>query len=494
MKDRRAFWPNRSQALGSRLDRNVAHPSVLEYLIHDSSVRDLQWNLACSGGPDSVALVLWCWAHFGGYRTRMRVVHFQHNTRGDESRQDLEFVKELAEGLRLDFCAEEAEAWSGKPSEEDLRNARLAYFESIRAERSLLFTGHHLDDVMETQWMRLARGTSPAGLSAPRPLDRDGPDGTVLRPFINLLKADIEAALQGASAPYRKDPSNEDPSYFRNRIRQDLIPLWKALAPGDPEAGPRITREWMEEDERALAEWSRHLLQRARIQPHVLDLKGLKGVPKAIWRRIILEWLGDNLGRNPFSHNGLEKALEAIRREAERRGDGFRISCGSREALVGASGKLAIEWAVPEERLQPGPLVPGIPRLLPLGYELKLEEIVLREEERKAILSAGHSEERVCVLDREKLEASGFRDRLWIRQWEAGDQYDPLGSPGSRKLQDCFTDRKIPEKERKQRPIVCLQEGGIILWCPGLLPSERFKIGPATESALRLTYRSTSTA
>ncbi len=492
MKDRRAFWPNRSQFFGSQLDRNVAHPAVLEYLIHDPSVRDLQWNLACSGGPDSVALVLWCWTHFGGYRTRMRVVHFQHNTRGEESRKDLEFVKELAEGLRLDFCAEEAEAWEGKPSEEDLRNARLAYFESIRAERSLLFTAHHLDDVMETQWMRLARGTSAAGLSAPRPLDRDESDRTLLRPFINLLKSDIESALKASSIPYREDPSNLDPFYFRNRIRQDLIPLWRALAPGDPEAGPRITREWMEEDETALMEWSLHLLNQSRIQPHVLELKKLKGVPKAILRRMVLKWLGDNLGRNPFSHNGLEKALEAIRQEAERRGSGFRISCGPSEALVAANGQLAIEWAVPEERLQPGPLVTGISRLLPLGHELILEEIDLREDERRGILSGQLPPDRNCVLDREKLEASGYGDQLWIRQWEAGDQYHPLGSPGSRKLQDCFTDRKIPEKERKQRPIVCLEESGLILWCPGLLPSDRFKVSPNTESALRLTYRSTS--
>ena len=76
---------------------------------------------------------------------------------------------------------------------------------------------------------------------------------------------------------------------------------------------------------------------------------------------------------------------------------------------------------------------------------------------------------------------------LLVRQWRDGDRYLPLGAPGTRKLQDCFTDAKIPAGERKQLPVVCWRAGGI-LWIPGFPPEDHVKVTPGTVLALRLTY------
>lgn len=494
MKAKKAFWPNRARALESHLDRSVAHPRVLEYLVEDKSLEGLPWVIACSGGPDSVALVLWSWAHFSGYRMQMQIAHFQHNTRGEESRKDQEFVAGLAEGLRLDFICGEAESWREKPSEEALRNARLAYFDSALPSRALLLTGHHQNDVLETQLMRLARGTSPAGLSAPRPVEETQDRRTILRPFINLPKERILEGLKASNAPYREDHSNQDEHYYRNRVRRDLVPLFCSVSPTDAQAGSRITRQWMEEDAEALAGWADKLSGEVEIRPGVLDTRKMLDLPVALWRRILMQWLTGQLGQNPFNHRGFEQMLQDVRNFSRNPEGALRISCGERETLVGSRGLLAIERETYVEPLQAGPLDPDIPRLLPLGYEIQFSECELAGREREALLRGEGNPDRDCLLDRRALNAAGYQSRLWVRSRVEGDAYRPLGGPGSRKLQDCFTDRKIPEKERNLRPIVCLHEGGEILWCPGLLPSETFKIRQDTESALRLTYRSTSTA
>lgn len=494
MKAKKAFWPNRARALEFHLDRTAGHPQVLEKLLDTQALEGVPWVIACSGGPDSLALALWCWTHFSGYRMQMQIVHFQHNTRGEQSEADQDFVAGVAEGLRLDFSCGRAEDWAEKPSEADLRTARLAYFDSVLPERALLLTGHHLDDVLETQLMRLSRGTSPAGLSAPRPVEMDPSGRIILRPFIDLPKSKILESLKTSSIPFREDSSNQDSQYFRNRMREELIPLFRSISPGDAEAGARITRKWMEEDEEALSAWADKVLQEVEIRPKVLNLKKMLDLPPGIWRRVLMRWITGYVGENPFNHRGFEQMLQDIRHFARNSESTLRISCGKRETLVGSRGLLALDREKHVEALQAGPLDPGIPRLLPLGFELQLAECCLDPVEREALLKGGGNPNSSCLLDRKSLEAAGYQSRLWVRSWEEGDFYTPLGSPGRRKLQDCFTDRKVREKERNLRPIVCLENDGPILWCPGLLPSETFKIRQDTGSALRLTYRSTSTA
>ncbi|MFW5882941.1 MAG: tRNA lysidine(34) synthetase TilS, partial [Verrucomicrobiota bacterium] len=76
--------------------------------------------------------------------------------------------------------------------------------------------------------------------------------------------------------------------------------------------------------------------------------------------------------------------------------------------------------------------------------------------------------------------------RIEVRLWREGDRYRPLGSPGERKLQDCFVDRKIPRNERAIRPILCAQ--GEPIWCPGLLPAASARIEAESIDALEITY------
>ncbi|MDP4693374.1 MAG: tRNA lysidine(34) synthetase TilS [Opitutales bacterium] len=75
-----------------------------------------------------------------------------------------------------------------------------------------------------------------------------------------------------------------------------------------------------------------------------------------------------------------------------------------------------------------------------------------------------------------------------VRSWQPGDRFHPIGAPGSKKLKDWFIDRYIPQRERKQLPVVSTSSGKII-WVPGFPPADTMKLSPTTKLALRLTYR-----
>jgi tRNA(Ile)-lysidine synthase len=87
----------------------------------------------------------------------------------------------------------------------------------------------------------------------------------------------------------------------------------------------------------------------------------------------------------------------------------------------------------------------------------------------------------------------GVDGPLFVRQWRSGDKYRPLGAPGRRKLQDLFTDAKLGAEQKNTLPVI-LDSEGEILWVPGFPPAERARVGPADNTALRLTYREHLTA
>jgi tRNA(Ile)-lysidine synthase len=82
---------------------------------------------------------------------------------------------------------------------------------------------------------------------------------------------------------------------------------------------------------------------------------------------------------------------------------------------------------------------------------------------------------------------NGIEGPLEVRQWQAGDRYQPLGAPGSRKLQDMFTDAKLHPHEKAAKPVI-VDCSGSIIWVPGFPPADAFRICQNSNSALQLTY------
>jgi len=184
--------------------------------------------IGVSGGPDSVALLYLLNSLKEELKLKLHIAHLDHILRKDSSK-DRKFVEDLAKKLNLPItCAEVNVKELAKRGslEEIARNIRLGFLfkvaKDVKADKIAL--GHNLDDQAETVLMRILRGTGLSGLSAILP-KRDIAGYQIIRPLIEIRRSEIEAYLRKKRIKPRRDPTNSEDIYFRNKIRNKLIPL-----------------------------------------------------------------------------------------------------------------------------------------------------------------------------------------------------------------------------------------------------------------------------
>lgn len=193
--------------------------------------------VACSGGPDSVFMLhaLVRLKNKLGLK-KIAVCNLDHGLRGKESQADSLFVKNLAKELGLECFHGKVNlkaAKSGGLSTEELaRKARYTFFKdaAARAHANIIVTGHTLDDQAETVLMRVIKGASLKGLVGISPSRLEG-ELRIVRPLIELEKREIVEYLDSLGIAYRIDHTNLEPIYFRNVVRNEIIPLLEKYNP-----------------------------------------------------------------------------------------------------------------------------------------------------------------------------------------------------------------------------------------------------------------------
>jgi len=181
-----------------------------------------------SGGPDSVALLYALNSLKKELKLKLHIAHLDHMLRKD-SGKDMAFVESLALKLKLPVTGAQinVKALAEHGSVEEIaRNARLSFLfrvaREIKADRIAL--GHNLDDQAETVLMRILRGAGLYGLSGILP-KRNLYGYQIIRPLIEVKRKEIEAFLRIKKIRPRIDISNQQDLYFRNKIRNKLLPL-----------------------------------------------------------------------------------------------------------------------------------------------------------------------------------------------------------------------------------------------------------------------------
>ncbi len=478
-------WPALARALGEVFLRNRLHPAVLARI--EQMGASTPWALACSGGADSLCMVLLLFAHFPDYRKNMHIFHFNHLLRGAESDEDEVFVRDLAEGLGLKF---HSARWDHPPQKASgagpAREARFQFFSDamIKIGSEILFLGHQLEDVAESILLRAGRGSGAGGLAAPRPAHIFRTGKVHLRPLLEVGKKEITEALTEAGIEWREDASNRSGKFTRNRLRRDVLPVWQEAMPQDVLKGAARVRALAEEDDDALEQWLESLLTQGK-KSRELDLRPLLSKPSALWRRAFHRFLIINSLETTFSAREIDRWVSDLALNRDK-----SSSAGKTGFIEFREGRLlffnrpnaAADW--PPVRIPVGATL-----YWPDSGELMIETLTISLKQRKAILGGKIDQRRQACLE----AGDGKMTHLKVRRWKTGDRYRPLGAPGGRKLQDMFTDRKILALERKKLPVVCDDEGDI-LWVPGLPPADAFKITGNTVLSIRLTYAQPSTA
>jgi tRNA(Ile)-lysidine synthase len=187
--------------------------------------------LAVSGGADSVALVRAMKALEDSGKGRLSVAHLNHQLRGPESEADEAFVIGLCRGLQVPCRTTRADphrfqSGGGDGLEAAARRLRYEFLRKTAEEIGARYvvTAHTADDQAETILHRILRGTGIAGLAGMARVRPLGPAVTLIRPMLGFRRTEVLEYLDRLGQPYRRDSSNEDLRFTRNRIRRQLLP------------------------------------------------------------------------------------------------------------------------------------------------------------------------------------------------------------------------------------------------------------------------------
>jgi tRNA(Ile)-lysidine synthase len=196
--------------------------------------KDLTILLAVSGGADSVALLRGLAALKPPGEGRLIAAHINHKLRGADSDADQAFVEQLCRQLGLacevaTATVDPTAGGHGQGIEANARRLRYAALEEMagRVGARFVVTAHTADDQAETILHRILRGTGLRGLGGMSRSRRLGPV-TLLRPLLDMRRAELAAYLGDLQQTFRTDASNRDARFTRNRIRNELLPLLTA--------------------------------------------------------------------------------------------------------------------------------------------------------------------------------------------------------------------------------------------------------------------------
>lgn len=437
---------------------------------------------AVSGGPDSVALFrclvelrpLWHWD--------ISIGHVDHGFRGAESEGDAKFVEALGERFgvpvmvrRLHLNKYDAKL-KKKSIQEYARRARYRAFEEMVLEQKAtkLVLGHTADDQAETVLMWMLRGCGTGGLGGIPP--KRGMH--VVRPLLDLHRSEIVTYLEERQEESRVDSSNDQPVYLRNRIRQHLIPQLKQYSPGIVNV---LTRQAhiLRDDHAYLETLADEALLHACVSDGMgerqLDRTALLNVPLPIRRRVVRQSLQVIAGQqqNP-TFDFVERVLDRL--EHGQSGwtityDGVQV-CQEYDRLVIRSFEKLHHSGGDYFRMSGMPLsIPGEVVWLATGHRFSISRV-------SPTVMNGHAHHSEIYLDPAK-----FTPELMVRSWMPGDVFCPKGLGGrQKKLQDFFSDLKLPRSQRTKVPLLVAPEG--IIWVGGLRGDERFQVSSSTASVV----------
>lgn len=445
--------------------------------------------VACSGGADSVALLLLLNELKQELGLRLLVAHLNHQLRGEESNADEAFVCRLADRLGLEFIGRREDvATRGEKQRMNLeevgRKARLEFFTSLMTagKADVVAVAHTLDDQAETVLARLLRGAGTRGLAGIYPVVELG-KGRMVRPLLGVRRAALREFLAEREQSWREDASNLDRRRLRNRIRLELLPQ---LNPAALEHVARLARQAREEE----SYWSAVVEARFRRLVSCRDQRCEVSVQSLLAPSAELARLPERAAheaQRALARRLVRRALRAVRGDL-RRVTQTHVESVLRLAEAGQSGRrVELPGAVVAREFDL--LVfegQGTPRAAPAPYELEMKQAGALQLPgggalELKLVGVAHLESRYNVPTR-AADADRVRFPLVVRTWRPGDRFQPVGARRRRKLKELFQQKRVPVGDRQRLPL--LVSGGEIAWVARLGVAAGCALGPESRTAL----------
>lgn len=414
--------------------------------------------IAVSGGADSITLL----HAFKYMNLKILALHCNFNLRDKESDMDEQFVKRFCDtyGISLSvkkFQTTEYATEKGISIEMAARELRYEWFEEMRLKKKMdyIVVGHHADDVAETVFINLCRGTGIKGLTGIKPVN-----GEILRPLLCKSKEEILQYIEANQLGFRTDSTNNSLDYLRNKVRHLIIPVFKEINPA--------FLDTIAENCKALQETEQiYRYGIANLQKYILEQEGDE----------ILIHIGKTLS-SPAPYTFLYETLKPI---------GFN--------KTQVCDILNTNDAIPGKQFFAGDFILTKGRIYWRLFENKQKAPTDLQINGEGIYSINNRNYRFTLLAVPEnftvpkdssvafLDADKVKFPLTVRNWEKGDSFCPIGMKKSKKkLSDFFADQKFSAKQK--RDCLLLLSGGEIAWVIGQRIDDRFKLTSLTRTLL----------
>ena len=413
--------------------------------------------LATSGGMDSMVMV----DLFHKLPFEIAIAHCNFQLRGLESFGDQKFIQDYAKAneIPLFLTQFDTEAFANDyklSTQVAARELRYSWFyELLETENyDYILTAHHADDNLETFLIHLVRGTGIDGFTG-----IPAQNGKVIRTFLIFSRSEIEQYAKDNAIEWREDSSNASDKYLRNKIRHNLVPIFKELNP-DFMASFQKTQNYLHES-KAMAEDATIMVyqQVAKESGEDIhfDLNKLKKLPN--YKSYLYQWLNEY---------------------------GFSAWNDIYDLVDGQSGKqvFSIDFRVLKNR--------DFLILSPVNPEDRNEEFFVNKNQKEVKVPLNLSFSKVTdislvsnatiFVDEDKLHYP-----LVLRHWQEGDIFKPFGMDGkSKKVSKFFKDEKLSLIEKGKTWLLCSDNE--IVWIVGIRQDERIKIKNSTKNTLKIQW------
>jgi tRNA(Ile)-lysidine synthase len=432
--------------------------------------------IAVSGGADSVALLRVMLELRAELGVVLSIAHFHHGIRGVAADGDAAFVSELAEAHDLELYVDRGDArdYSREKKislETAAREMRRGFFAELLRERRIarVATAHTLDDQAETVLMKLLRGTGTRGVAGIFPEQRLAA-GSIVRPLLEVHRAELRDYLRELKQAWREDESNADVTFTRNRVRSRVLPMLRN------EVNPSVDLALAHHAEVARCEeefWSEQI---KRVLPLVcapgepargggrkqtsaasvsLDLQRFQQQPVAIQRRL-LRAAGEQIGAQlDFDHVRAIEELLAERSAQGTRGRVVELAVGWRAGLLFRELRL--------ERADTGTKQADYRYAFRAPGEIRVPEL---DSTIRACISEGNgSVANPAYNQAHSIQLSAFSE-LVLRNWRAGDRFQPALHSSEKRVKELLYPLHLSAEEKRLWPVVAA--GDRIVWVRGV--------------------------
>lgn len=393
-----------------------------------------------------------------GYK--FAVAHCNFGLRSKESDRDEAFVKAWAAKHKTTFYSIrfDTKKYAAKKKisiQMAARELRYHWLNELKEKHKLDFIAiaHNSDDVIETFFINLIRGTGIAGLHGIA-----ASNGHIIRPMLTFSRNDIKKYAEEINLKWREDSSNAADKYERNKIRHHLIPLLEDINPQSRKAINHTIKNLRE------VEHIYHSAIENDMKEATLEKKGkfYLSIPRLKKTAIPSLFIYEVIKQHGFNYPQAEEIANSLEKQA---GKQF---FSSTHRLTKDREQLIIE-VIQAKKAVNIYQVGKDSRILSVGpfdIDFSTDDIPKGFKPPKSPATA-------C------LDYSLLKFPLTIRKWQKGDRFYPLGMNKPKKVSDFLIDKKVPVSEKDATYI--LLSGQDIVWIIGHRIDERFKISLTTK-------------